>query len=162
MFYGEWNNDGFFRELLTVTPETKNNARELWLKKVRRPKEIDEMIDDNTILVRRTLRSGQKIHFDGNVVIVGDVNPGAEIVASGHIIVLGTLRGVVHAGASGDEQAAVLAFRLQPTQLRIANHITRPPDDESTGPEQPEIARIKDNVVTIEVFQSSDRSGNLI
>jgi septum site-determining protein MinC len=120
------------------------------------------MIDDNTILVRRTLRSGQKVHFDGNVVVVGDVNPGAEIVASGHIIVLGTLRGVVHAGAAGDERAAVLAFRLQPTQLRIANHITRPPDDESAGPEQPEIARIKDNVVTIEVFQSNDRHGNLI
>ncbi len=145
-----------------MATEIKNSPPEPWFKKARRPKEIDEMIDENTILVRRTLRSGQKIHFDGNVVVVGDVNPGAEIVASGHIIVLGALRGVVHAGASGDEQAAVLAFRLQPTQLRIANHITRPPDDEITGPEQPEIARIKDNMVTIEVFQSSDRYGNLI
>lgn len=162
MFCGEQIIRCICGERLALAPEIKNGPRELWVKKVRRPKEIEEMIDDNTILVRRTLRSGQKIHFDGNVVVVGDVNPGAEIVASGHVIVLGTLRGVVHAGASGDEQAAVLAFRLQPTQLRIANHITRPPDDELTGPEQPEIARIKENMVTIEVFQSSDRLGNLI
>lgn len=145
-----------------MTAEVKNKPPEPWFKRMRQPREWGEMIDDNTILVRRTLRSGQKIHFDGNVVVVGDVNPGAEIIASGHVIVLGALRGVVHAGASGNEQAAVLAFRLRPTQLRIANHITRPPDDELTGPEQPEIARIKDNVVTIEIFQSSDRSGNII
>jgi septum site-determining protein MinC len=152
-----------FKERSSLSAEIKGSAQEPWLKRVRRPKEIDEMVDDNTILVRRTLRSGQKIHFNGNVVVVGDVNPGAEIIASGHIIVLGALRGVVHAGALGNEQAAVLAFKLQPTQLRIASHITRPPEDDFTGPEQPEIARIKDNTVTIEVFQSSNnRHGNLI
>lgn len=150
------------RERFVLPLEIRSNPKDCRFSRVRRTKDTAEMIDDNTILVRRTLRSGQKVHFDGNVVVVGDVNPGAEIVASGHIIVLGTLRGVVHAGAAGDERAAVLAFRLQPTQLRIANHITRPPDDESAGPEQPEIARIKDNVVTIEVFQSNDRHGNLI
>lgn len=122
-------------------------------KKTRKAREMDDLIDDNTILVRRTLRSGQKINFNGNVVILGDVNPGAEVMASGHVIVLGALRGMVHAGAAGDEQAVVVAFRLQPTQLRIANHITRPPEDESARPGQPEIAQIKDDVVTIEVFQ---------
>lgn len=162
MFCGEVFISAPERERFALPLEARPNVQDYRFKKVRRSKDADEMVDENTILVRRTLRSGQKIHFDGNVVVVGDVNPGAEIVASGHVIVLGTLRGVVHAGASGDEQAAVLAFRLQPTQLRIANHITRPPDDESAGPEQPEIARIKDNVVTIEIFQSSDRHGNLI
>lgn len=148
-----------------MATEIKNSAPEPRLKKEHVPKEIkeikeiNEMIDDNTILVRRTLRSGQKIHFDGNVVVIGDVNPGAEIIAAGHVIVLGALRGVVHAGASGNEQATILAFRLQPTQLRIANHITRPPDEESTSPEQPEIALIKDDLVTIKAFQSSDRFG---
>ncbi|HAU32357.1 MAG TPA: septum site-determining protein MinC [Desulfotomaculum sp.] len=112
------------------------------------------LIDDNTILVRRTLRSGQKVNFSGNVVILGDVNPGAEVKAFGHVIVFGSLRGMVHAGADGNEQAVVIAFRLQPTQLRIANHITRPPEDGSAAPDQPEIARIKDNVVTIDTFQS--------
>ncbi|RJQ30546.1 MAG: septum site-determining protein MinC [Peptococcaceae bacterium] len=114
----------------------------------------DYSLDENAILVQRTLRSGQSIHYNGNVVILGDVNPGAEVVAAGNVIVMGALRGVVHAGAAGDESAVVMAFKLQPTQLRIANHITRSPDDEITASKQPEVARIKDGVVTIEEFQA--------
>lgn len=113
----------------------------------------DNFIDANTILVQRTLRAGQRIHFNGNVVILGDVNPGAEVVAAGNIIVMGSVRGVVHAGVEGNTQAVVMAFRLQPIQLRIANHITRPPDEEEFLTSYPEIARIKDDVVTIEAFQ---------
>jgi septum site-determining protein MinC len=149
------------KERLTLATEAKNNSLEQQSRRIGRISENEEIIDGNTALVRRTLRSGQKFHFDGNVVVVGDVNPGAEIIASGHIIVIGALRGVVHAGAAGDERAAVLALKLQPTQLRIANHITRPPDGEYDDSEQPEIAHIKDNVVTIEIYQSSIRYGNL-
>lgn len=109
--------------------------------------------DDNTILIKRTVRSGQCITYDGNVVVLGDVNPGSEITASGNVVVMGALRGVVHAGATGNEEATVAAFRLQPTQLRIANHITRAPDGDYMTPEHPEIARIKDGVVVIEVYQ---------
>ncbi|WP_418792595.1 septum site-determining protein MinC [Phosphitispora sp. TUW77] len=109
--------------------------------------------DDNTILIQRTVRSGQSIRFDGNVVVMGDVNPGSEIVASGNIVVMGALRGVVHAGALGNKRATVAAFKLQPTQLRIANHITRAPDGDYLTPEYPEIARIKDGVVVIEAYQ---------
>jgi len=120
----------------------------------------EDLVDDNTILVQRTLRSGQSIHYDGNVVILGDLNPGSEVVAKGNVIIMGVLRGVVHAGACGDENAVVMAFRLQPTQLRIANHITRPPDDEPEDTGQPEMARIKDGVVTIEAFQTGgERQG---
>jgi len=108
--------------------------------------------DENTILIRRTLRSGQKFYYNGNVVVMGDVNPGAEVVATGNIIVMGQMRGMVHAGADGDESAMVMAFRLQPTQLRIANHITRPPDGEAVDSSVPEIARIKNGVVTIESY----------
>lgn len=114
----------------------------------------DNLVDENTILVQRTLRSGQSVRYSGNVVILGDVNPGAEVTATGNIIVMGALRGVVHAGASGDETAVVMAFRLNPTQLRIANHITRPPDNEKVDMDLPEIARIKEGVVTIEAFQT--------
>ena len=99
------------------------------------------------LIVKRNLRSGQKITFDGNVLIFGDVNPGAEIIASGFIMVLGYLRGIAHAGSSGDEKAWVMSFRLQPTQLRIANSITRPPDDEPQGPE---LARIHEGVIVCE------------
>lgn len=115
----------------------------------------DDLTDENTILVQKTLRSGQIIRFDGNIVVLGDVNPGAEISATGNIIVMGALRGVVHAGAGGDENAIVLAFRLQPTQLRISNHITRPPDNEAIETDHPEMARIRDGVVTIEIFQTT-------
>lgn len=123
----------------------------------------DSLVDENTILVQRTLRSGQSVHYNGNVVILGDVNPGAEVAATGNIIVMGALRGVVHAGANGDETAVVTAFRLNPTQLRIANHITRPPDNETVDLELPEIARIKDGVVTIEAYQTGgERQGKVV
>ncbi|MCL2766813.1 MAG: septum site-determining protein MinC [Peptococcaceae bacterium] len=116
---------------------------------------IEDLVDENTILIQRTLRSGQSVYYDGSVVIVGDVNPGSEVTASGNVIVMGFLRGVVHAGAGGNEKAVVMAFRLQPTQLRIANFITRPPDNEMAEPDYPEMASIKGGVVTIESFQAT-------
>ncbi|WP_066632584.1 septum site-determining protein MinC [Desulfolucanica intricata] len=119
------------------------------------PQGIEDLVEDNTILVQRTLRSGQSVYHDGNIVLLGDVNPGSELVATGNIIVLGALRGVVHAGAAGDEKAIIIAFKLQPTQLRIADHITRAPDGEDFSSEQPEVARIKGGIVTIEAFQNS-------
>lgn len=105
-----------------------------------------------TVMIERTLRSGQSVHYDGNVVILGDVNPGAQITATGDVVVMGVLRGTVHAGAAGDEAAGVIAFRLQPTQLRIAGFISRSPDEDAGNPQQPEIAQVKDGIVTIEVF----------
>jgi len=71
----------------------------------------------------RTLRSGAQVRFDGNVYVYGDVNPGAQVVATGHIAVMGTLKGVAHAGAHGDESAFILAFAMRPTQLRIGRHL---------------------------------------
>lgn len=112
----------------------------------------DDEGDENTILIRRTLRSGQNFYYQGNVVVIGDINPGAELVAKGDIVVMGQMRGMVHAGSEGDESATVMAFRLQPTQLRIANHITRPPDGEVVESTVPEIARIRDGMVTIENY----------
>ncbi len=114
--------------------------------------DLDTLFDENTILVQRTLRSGQSIEYDGNIVILGDVNPGAEVIATGDVIVMGSLRGVVHAGAAGDVRSAVVAFSLQPTQLRIANHITRAPDEEVSTRFFPEVASLKNGVVTIETF----------
>lgn len=106
----------------------------------------------STLLIKRTLRSGQRIDYDGNVVIMGDVNAGAVIACSGDIVVLGALRGVAHAGASGNTQACVLAFRLEPTQLRIAHYISRAPDGDSPRPIGPEIAAVKDDVIQIEGY----------
>lgn len=105
--------------------------------------------ETQALVVHRTLRNGQRVLYDGTVVIVGDVNPGAEVVAGGDIIVLGTCRGLAHAGAFGDERATVTATRLLPTQLRIGRIIARAPD----APVQavcPETARVKDGTVVIE------------
>lgn len=109
-------------------------------------------IEPPTKMVEGTLRSGQSVSFEGNVVILGDVNPGAEVTAAGNVIVMGVLRGTVQAGAAGDERAVIVAFRLRPTQLRIADHISRSPDGEVFNPNQPEIARVRDGTVVIETF----------
>lgn len=106
----------------------------------------------DTLLIKRTVRSGQRISYNGNVVILGDVNPGAEVIATGDILVMGNLRGIVHAGAKGDNQASVVAFRLWPTQLRIGNIISRAPDGEHGQPGIPEIARVRDGEVVIDPF----------
>jgi len=110
---------------------------------------IDEGI---TKFHRGTLRSGQLVKFHGNVVVIGDANPGSEIVASGNIVVLGTVRGIVHAGATGNKNAVAVAFNLYPTQLRIADIITRPPEEKFSKTQLPEIAYIKDETIYIEYY----------
>lgn len=81
--------------------------------------------EEPTLLLRKTLRSGQKVIFGGNVVVMGDVNPGAEIEAEGDVVVLGTLRGLAHAGCSGKD-AQVMALVMQPTQLRVGEQLWVP------------------------------------
>ncbi|SMB92168.1 septum site-determining protein MinC [Desulfonispora thiosulfatigenes DSM 11270] len=105
-----------------------------------------------TLVLKKSLRSGQNISHNGTIIIFGDVNPGAEVVAEGHIIVIGALRGIAHAGVKGNDKAIVFAFRLQPTQLRIAEIITRAPDGDQMIPNDPEVARIKDKRVIIEKY----------
>ncbi len=106
-----------------------------------------------TKFYKGTVRSGQLVSFDGNLVIIGDVNPGGEVLATGNVVVMGSLRGMVHAGADGNKEAAVAALCLQPTQLRIADVITRPPDTKESKPMLvPEIAVVRDDLVYIERF----------
>lgn len=113
-----------------------------------------EETKESTRLVKGTLRSGQRVNFDGNVVVLGDVNPGAEVVATGDIIVLGACRGVCHAGSKGDIKSSVLALRLKPTQLRIGDYIARSPDHEIHDSGVPEVARMKNKTVVIEAYTS--------
>jgi septum site-determining protein MinC len=104
------------------------------------------------VMIHRTMRSGFKVAYQGHVVVLGDVNPGAEIVASGSIVVWGRLRGTVHAGADGDEAAVICALDLSPMQLRIASKIATSPQDSETP--QPEIASIKEDQIIAEPWQT--------
>lgn len=97
-------------------------------------------------VVRRTLRSGQVVRYPGHVVIIGDVNPGAEVVAGGDIVIWGKVRGVVHAGALGEEDAVVCALDLAPMQLRIAGYIVRSPEEKRRRP-TPEMALVREGKV---------------
>ncbi len=96
--------------------------------------------EDMALFVNKTLRSGTRIEFPGNIVIVGDVNPGAEIIADGNVIVWGRVRGMIHAGAKGNRSAFICALDLSANQLRIADEISatlKPQKDP-----KPEIASI--------------------
>ena len=106
-----------------------------------------EAIVKETIYHNGTLRSGQNIASEGHLIIMGDVNPGAEISAAGNIVVLGALKGVAHAGTEGDTEATVSALMLQPTQLRIAEIITRAPESDKKPEYMPEIAKVKDGSI---------------
>jgi septum site-determining protein MinC len=106
--------------------------------------------NEKAVLVRRTLRSGHSLQYLGHVVVIGDVNPGAEIIATGDVVVWGRLRGMVHAGAEGDEQAVVCALDLSPTQLRIGSQVAITP--KRRGKPQPELARVKNDQVIAETW----------
>jgi septum site-determining protein MinC len=108
----------------------------------------------STLYHRGTLRGGQALHNLGNLVVIGDVNPGAELVASGDIVVFGALRGVAHAGAQGDRGARVVALELAPTQLRIATLISTSAD--AAKPRGPEHASIAGDRIVVVPFAEAD------
>ncbi len=108
--------------------------------------------DEFTKFYTKTIRSGQLLESEGNIVVVGDVNPGAELVAAGNIVVMGSVKGTVHAGAQGNRGAIVAALNLSPIQLRIADVISRSPDDDENHGVVPEIAYIKEDKIFIEDF----------
>jgi len=146
--------------VLSESPVTESTAQNLGLAtRLSKPHPIDvrEIVEvlpeDGAKWIKGPLRSGGRVLFEGNVVVMGDVNPGAEIVAGGSVIVWGRLRGVVHAGAQGDEKAVVCALELAPTQLRIAGEIAVSPKKQAKS--QPEVARLQDGNLTAEPWQTS-------
>jgi septum site-determining protein MinC len=81
------------------------------------------------LYLQTTLRSGGDVRHNGTVIILGDLNPGSSVVADGDILVWGRLRGIAHAGASGNARCLILSLQLEPTQLRIADFVARPPEN---------------------------------
>jgi septum site-determining protein MinC len=139
--------------VISNSPLTEQNAQVLGLAtriSTPRPERTIRSMDtnlegENAAFVQRTLRSGFKVSHRGHVIVLGDVNPGAEVIAGGSIIVWGRLRGAVHAGVDGDENAVVCALEMIPTQLRIAGQVGAQPKRQlfGRGKSEPEMARIQ-------------------
>lgn len=112
------------------------------------PFDAQEVGEGTALFLNKTLRSGARIEFSGHVVVLGDVNPGAEIIAEGNIIIWGRLRGSVHAGSKGDEKAVVCALDFNPMQLRVGEEAVNVAKRRETG--KPEMAFIREERVIIE------------
>ena len=106
------------------------------------------------VLIRHVVRSGQVVRHTGHVVIIGDVNPGGEVIAGGDIVIWGRLYGTAHAGAMGGESSVICALELTPVQLRIADHTARPQENDRGENPYPEIAYVRDNVIVVEPWDS--------
>lgn len=137
-------------EAMEKLPVPERSERKVLVESAPEPAPEPKGPVSNALYLKQTVRSGQRIEHPGHLVICGDVNAGAEIVAQGDIMVFGTLRGVAHAGSSGDETARIVATNLRPTQLRIASRIARSPD-EGTPPlsKFPEVALIENGEIHI-------------
>ena len=145
--------------VISESPTTEKTAQLLGLAtriSKPRPEEgrkfaVEDLGEETALFLQRTVRSGTRIEFAGHVVILGDVNPGAEIVSEGNIMIWGHLRGMVHAGAKGNRKAVICALDLSPTQLRIADEVSA-----ALSPQQnprPEIVRInKDGKLQAELW----------
>lgn len=112
------------------------------------------------------LRSGQVLRSVGPIVVIGDVNPGAQIISASHILVWGRLRGIAHAGVDGDEQATVGALDFEPTQLRIGFHVAVSPANQLGAVRRwfgrsqergPEMARVAGDQIVVEPWQEAHR-----
>lgn len=129
--------------------EAKNNA-----KMAVEQQEETELLslvgqEGRSIFIQSTIRNGQRIDYEGHILLHGDVNRGGELVATGNIIVMGALKGRVHAGSAGDENASVMALEFLPQQLRIASSLAIPPENDMALM-VPEIAHICNGEIAIE------------
>ena len=107
--------------------------------------------EGKTKFIRKTVRGGECIDYSGNIIIIGDINSGAEVYAAGNVIVLGRIKGKVSAGTNGNAKAVIAAFLLQPEMLKIASVIAMSPDD-IEKPRYPELAKIKNGSIIVEPY----------
>lgn len=110
---------------------------------------------DRAVLVRKTLRSGVHLEHDGHVTVIGDVNPGAEVSATGSVVVWGRLLGSVHAGSRGDRNSVICALEMSPTYIHIAGVITQL--STRKGKIQPELARISNEKIILEAWEPKNQ-----
>ena len=123
------------------------SPEELGLAGIKKVYEQD-VADSITRLFRGSLRSGQKLEFEGSLVIIGDVNSGAEVIASDNIIIVGTLRGLAHAGAKGNKMAIIAANSIEGPQVRIANVVKEIEKSDITT--QKQYAYVEEDTIILE------------
>jgi septum site-determining protein MinC len=114
--------------------------------------EAGVITQESAFFLNRTMRSGTRIEHPGTAVVLGDVNPGAELVVGGSVIVWGRLRGVAHAGSKGDAGAVVCALEILPMRLQIADQALELPPRGQAG--VPEMALIRDGKIVVEQWQA--------
>lgn len=116
----------------------------------------ETLLSNDSMFYKGTLRSGQALESDGSIVVLGDVNPGASVISSGNIIVIGRLKGMVHAGATGNTNAFVLALSMNPVQIRIADAIARSADRPKRRiDDEAKLAFLEDGNIYIEPVKKS-------
>ncbi len=108
-------------------------------------------------VIKGMVRSGQTIQHEQSLLYIGDVNPGGTIISFGDIYIMGSLRGMAHAGAGGNQEAVIAASYLQPTQLRIADVISRPPDEWGIQEAVMEFAYLQDGKMEIDKINQLHR-----
>lgn len=107
------------RDVLEDVFKTKNN---LFIDSIECELErIEKKLKDQVIIKTGTIRSGQVCEVDGSILFIGDINPGGSLIASGNIYVIGCLKGIAHAGTSGEKDAIIVASEMEPIQLRIVD-----------------------------------------
>lgn len=150
----------FLWAVVSESPTTESTAQLLGLAtRISKPRpeearqfSVENLGEETALFLNRTLRSGTRIEFAGHVLVFGDVNPGAEVVAEGSVFVWGRLRGMVHAGSKGNKKAIIGALDLSPTQLRIGEEVAAALNPQHNP--KPEVVRINsDGKLQAEIWQ---------
>lgn len=173
--FDEEPKDGLSYEIIEPEPveEEKVEVVEKTQDELRAEEKLEELIDEenenvseqeaseheisklSTLYYQKNLRSGQTLSYDGNVVLIGDANPGSEIIAKGDITVWGVLGGIAHAGARGNDWAKIRALKINAIQLRISGFYARRPDSvnipfiQRSNEFTPEEARVNNREIII-------------
>ncbi|NPB07139.1 MAG: septum site-determining protein MinC [Aquificae bacterium] len=116
-----------------------------------------ERKESRLLVVEKSLRAGQRVEHAGDVLVLGDVNRDAEVLAGGNVIVIGKLRGVAKAGLIGDEGAVIVALRMEPQLLQIGSVKAIPSDSERLSPGYPEIAKVENGEIILEGIEGVER-----
>jgi len=167
--------DGLSYELIEQEPveEEKVEVIEKSEDELQAEDKIEELIDEEneqvsdkeaalhelsklpTLYLKQNLRSGQTMSFDGNIVLIGDANPGSEVIAKGDITIWGVIGGIAHAGARGNDFASIRALKINAIQLRISGFYARRPDSmnipfiQRSNEFTPEVARVNNGEIAI-------------